>query len=256
MTPTDQRIRSRIQGFRRGSKRVKDSTQCKNQEGLVEPNLNVFKDTLNLHMEKLYNLHCPNMKYDRHLPIFLDPGDSNRYIPMTLGVVQEWAKALVSPASSTQCQTLMLMTFESVENSGVNGVSLYSPPSSMKFVSLTLKKRKFNHSSGSNNVTDLLVRLLGNKNGGSSPTHLDSHCSSSVQSESGTMADYLEFIKIWPEKQAAILEILDNNNINSYKLLQSKSISQAQMSQWGLSDGIIAQLRDNVRKYEKHVIHN
>jgi len=26
MTPTDQRIRSRIQGFRRGSKRVKDST--------------------------------------------------------------------------------------------------------------------------------------------------------------------------------------------------------------------------------------
>ena len=67
------------------------------------------------------------MKYDRHLLIFLDPSDSNRYIPMTLGVVQEWAKALLSPASSTQFQSLMLMTFESVELRGQWGFSLLTP---------------------------------------------------------------------------------------------------------------------------------
>ena len=78
-------------------------------------------------MERLYDLHCPNMKYERHLPIFLDPGNANQYIPMTLGVVQEWAKALVSPASSTQCQSLMLMTFESVELQGQWGFSLLTP---------------------------------------------------------------------------------------------------------------------------------
>ncbi|KNZ48691.1 hypothetical protein VP01_5481g1 [Puccinia sorghi] len=75
---------------------------------------------------------------------------------------------------------------------------------------------------------------------GSSQTQSDSNQSSTIQSETGKMEEYLEFVKIHPEKQVAILEILDHNNIGSYKLFQSKSITQAQMSQWGLSDGIIA----------------
>ena len=66
------------------------------------------------------------------------------------------------------------------------------------------------------------------------------------------MDNYLEFIKIQPEKQAAIHEILDENDISSYKLSKSNSISQSQMSQWELSDGIMSSLRDNVTKYEKH----
>ncbi|KNZ57709.1 hypothetical protein VP01_2092g1, partial [Puccinia sorghi] len=33
------------------------------------------------------------------------------------------------------------------------------------------------------------------------------------------------------------------------------NITQDHMSQWGLSDGIIAQLRDNVLKYKKSLHH-
>ncbi|KNZ52733.1 hypothetical protein VP01_3467g2 [Puccinia sorghi] len=119
---------------------------------------------------------------------------------------------------------------------GINSVSLYSPPSSIKFVSLNSKKRKTNHPSGSNNMAQLLACLLGQKGEGSSPTQSESNQSST--------------------KQLAIIEILDHNYISSYKIFQSKSISQAQMSQWGLSDGIISKLRDNVRKYEKHSINH
>jgi len=48
-----------------------------------------------------------------------------------------------------------------------------------------------------------------------------------------------------------VLEILDKKNINSFKLFKSKSITQGHMSKWGMSDGVIAQLRDNVKNYKK-----
>jgi len=65
------------------------------------------------------------------------------------------------------------------------------------------------------------------------------------------MSDYLDFVKIQTSKQAEVLEILNQNDINSFKLFKLKSITQDHMRKWGLSDGVIAQLRDNVRKYEK-----
>ena len=105
-----------------------------------------------------------------------------------------------------------------------------SPPSSIKFLSLSSKKRKTTHSFGSKNVVQLLGDLLGNKAEGSSPTQSDSDHSSSVPSETEVMGDYLEFIKIRPDKCEAVLEILDQNDIGSYKLFQSKSITQSHMS--------------------------
>jgi len=56
----------------------------------------VFEDTVNLYMEKLYQEHSPNKKYDLDFPVFLDPCDHNRYILLTASAVQTWARALVS----------------------------------------------------------------------------------------------------------------------------------------------------------------
>ncbi|KNZ44492.1 hypothetical protein VP01_9108g1, partial [Puccinia sorghi] len=141
-----------------------------------------LQHTVNLYMEKLYKKLLPNLKYNKHLSIFILSVDGG-------------------------CDTGMGSSF------GINSVSLYSLPSSIKFVSLNSKKRKTNHPSGSNDMAQLLARLLGQKNEGSSTTQSESNQSSTVQWETGTMEDYLEFVKIHPEEQSAILEILDHNNI-------------------------------------------
>ncbi|KNZ44175.1 uncharacterized protein VP01_9434g1 [Puccinia sorghi] len=140
------------------------SLRRKNQEESVEPNLKVLKNTVNSQMEKLYKKRLPNLKYNKHLPVFIDPGNPKKYIPLTVGVIQAWAQAL---------------------HLGINHFSLYSPPSSIKFVRLNSKKLKTDHPSGSNDMTQLLVRLLGQKNEGSSPKQSDSNQSSTkIQEES------------------------------------------------------------------------
>ncbi|KNZ45760.1 uncharacterized protein VP01_7825g1 [Puccinia sorghi] len=119
-------------------------------------------------------------------------------------------------------------------NSGTDGVSISSPPSSLQFVNLSSKKRKINHeTSGSNYVGQLLVNLLTSKNKVGSPSPSDG--SQSSDSEVGTTA------------------MIDD--IASFKLFKSKNITQDHMSRWGLSYGIIAQSRDNVLKYKKSLNH-
>ncbi|KNZ49234.1 uncharacterized protein VP01_5133g2 [Puccinia sorghi] len=210
------------------------TSRRRNQDDLNDPTLD-FEDKTNLYMEKLYQAHQPNLKYEKDFPIFIDTTDPNRYIPLTLATVQAWAKAL---------------------NSGTDGVSISSPPSSLRFVNLSSKKCKINHeTSGSNNVGQLLVNLLISKNKVGCPSPSDG--SQSSDSEVGTTAiiNYLKFIKIRPTKHEEVLEILEKNDITSFKLFKSKNITQDHMSRWVLSNGIIAQFRDNVLKYKKSLHH-
>ena len=138
-----------------------------------------------------------------------------------------------------------------LQNSGAVGVSITLPPASLRYVSLSSKKQKIEQTFDSKDVGQLLVNLLANRDRGCSPEPSDGSLSSGEESETHTMSDYLDFVKIRTSKQAEVLEILNQNDINSFKLFKSKSITQDHMSKWGLSDGVIAQLRDNVRKYEK-----
>ena len=75
------------------------SSRRRNRGSSDEPDLGVFEDTVNWHMEKIYGKYQPNFKYDKNFPVYLDPGNSNRYIPLTAGNVQIWAQALVSQHS-------------------------------------------------------------------------------------------------------------------------------------------------------------
>ena len=74
-----------------------------------------------------------------------------------------------------------------------------------------------------------------------------------IESDKNNITAYIDYIKIRPSKKEDVLGILEANNITSFKFFKSESITHAHMSKWGLSDGIIAQLRDNVSKYERHL---
>ncbi|KNZ61657.1 uncharacterized protein VP01_1373g5 [Puccinia sorghi] len=130
-----------------------------------EPDLGVFEDTVNFHMEKIYSKHPPNLKYDRDFPVYIDPQNPNCYFPLTVGTVQTWAQVL---------------------NLGANGVYVFSPPLSIKFL-LSSKKRKTTQLFGSNEVVQLLRTLLGNKEEGGSPAKSDGNQSLTVPLETDAM---------------------------------------------------------------------
>ena len=105
---------------------------------------------------------------------------------------------------------------------------------------------------------DILVQLLANtqRKSNDKSSNSDSDDSSGSESNSHTIEEYIDFVKIWPSRRESVMEILESNDIISFKLFESKNITHENMSKWGLSDGIIAQLRDNVSKYKRHLKKN
>ncbi|EFP78567.2 uncharacterized protein PGTG_04523 [Puccinia graminis f. sp. tritici CRL 75-36-700-3] len=171
-------------------------------------------DTRNVLANKLLSIHQPNTKYERKLPVFIHPTKDNQYIPLTGAVLDIWATAL---------------------EKSVDGVSLYSPPASIKFEKVSAAKRQ--------RLDDDQPRRK------YSPTS-DSDSSVLIQPDDNLMRKYVEFV-IKPEKRDAVLQILDQHDIVHPKLFKSKTITEEKMSKWGLSDGIVAQLRDNVSRFDK-----
>jgi hypothetical protein len=127
----------------------------------------------------------------------------------------------------------------------VDGVTLDSPPPELKFEKLSAyKKRKLSHST----VSDA-----------SPPTYQsssrtdESDNSSVVEPDENLMAEYVDFVKVKPTKKEEVLRILNEKDVTNPKFFQSDSITREDMSHWGLTPGIIAQLRDNTKKFEKRL---
>ena len=178
-------------------------------EGIQVPAGN-FK-ALNFLMNKLFDLHEPNQKYDNALPVFIDPADPNQYVVLKTPMVQKWAKAIMDK---------------------VPGVSMYTPPGDFKFEQLSKKKRK-----------------LDNNTAGHSRTSSCDPNVSIIIPNPDLVRSYVEFVKINPSKKEAVLKALDDNDITHPRFFLSKNITHECMSRWGLSDGIIAQLKDNVNQF-------
>jgi hypothetical protein len=62
---------------------------------------------------------------------------------------------------------------------------------------------------------------------------------------------YLEFVKIPAIERRKIIRILTQHKASNPQFFQSKNITQDVMKGWVLADIHIAQLRDNVKKFEK-----
>ncbi|KAH9461319.1 hypothetical protein Pst134EA_017627 [Puccinia striiformis f. sp. tritici] len=56
-------------------------------------------DDINFHMRKIYKIYPVNVMYNRINPVYIDPGNPQRYILLTLAAVQAWAADLVSAST-------------------------------------------------------------------------------------------------------------------------------------------------------------
>ncbi|EFP76223.1 hypothetical protein PGT21_007612 [Puccinia graminis f. sp. tritici] len=197
------------------------SSATGNQHG--PPKATDFK-AVNVIMDQIYALHPPNIKYLDRIPVFIHPTEHSQYIPLTGKNVQIWAHAIMQ---------------------SVDGVTLHSPPPELKFEKLSAyKKRKLSHST----VHDASPPTYQSS---SRTQESESDNSSVVEPDENLMAEYVDFVKIKPTKKEEVLRILNEKDVTNPKFFQSNSITREDMSHWGLTPGIIAQLRDNTKKFEK-----
>ncbi|KAI7942506.1 hypothetical protein MJO28_012533 [Puccinia striiformis f. sp. tritici] len=52
-------------------------------------------DDMKLYIRQIHKKNLANILYERHLPIYIHPGDPARYVVLTRTVVQEWGRVLV-----------------------------------------------------------------------------------------------------------------------------------------------------------------
>ncbi|EFP77465.1 uncharacterized protein PGTG_03421 [Puccinia graminis f. sp. tritici CRL 75-36-700-3] len=174
-------------------------------------------DLYNLYRDQIFNAHPPNVQYHNKIPVFIDPGDRSRYILLTTGNVDKWAYALTKPNTA---------------------VSLHSPPPELKFEKLSAsKKHKLDNCSSSR------TRRVSSQS--------DSDGSSVINPGVNLLEAYLEFIKIPAIERSEIARILTEHKATNPRFFRSKNITRDVMKGWGLADIYIAQLRDNVKKFEK-----
>ncbi|KAI9626055.1 hypothetical protein H4Q26_016044 [Puccinia striiformis f. sp. tritici PST-130] len=109
----------------------------------------------------------------------------------------------------------------------VDGVGWFNPPAKFKMLKLSSKKRKTGDSS--NTVGPPIVP------------------------DFNLVRKYVKFVNLDPAKRENVLKTLANNETDHTRLFESKSITDECMRRWGLADGTIAHLKDNVNQYFDHL---
>ncbi|KAA1096432.1 hypothetical protein PGT21_016689 [Puccinia graminis f. sp. tritici] len=198
-------------------------------------------DDVKLLIRKLYKHHPHDPSYDTLIPVYIDPGNRERFIILTYHACKEWARAILKPTA---------------------GVTIDSPPSSLKFETrASSSKRKRGSKSG-----------VAHQGKGGHPHHghhghNGSHCCShhqgypsSVTSE-GTpapddtdMRQYVKFIGF--RNQENVIELLVNNDMTSYKIFKSRNLDRSLLLGLGLTVGVVTQLFDNVSRFERKLAKN
>ncbi|PLW08270.1 hypothetical protein PCANC_27674 [Puccinia coronata f. sp. avenae] len=220
LAKTMKRIDSR---HKQPHKKDKPANACSDEELSSGPEF----DDLDVHSNDIYTKYGVNADYDQIHPVFLDPTNADRYILLTSGNVDKWAKAL---------------------SMRTPGVSLTSPPPTLKF----LNRRQTRKGTGDRDPNPVptgpildFTRWLSQQSGGS-------NCSSPPSSVYGNttsnLANYLEFIMIAPHKREGILNTLLHNDIDCYQMF--KRLGVEELKSLGFNVGIITKLRSNVAQYK------
>ncbi|KAI9629221.1 hypothetical protein KEM48_011068 [Puccinia striiformis f. sp. tritici PST-130] len=175
-------------------------------------------DNLNVYMNKIYKAHRANIHYDRNRPVYLDPLDKKRYILLTVGNCQEWAQAWIDRKS---------------------GVSLTSPPRSLKYETLSAKQAA------------ALEGVAAHHHDTTSLTLLDNQVTAPALDPT-SIGDYLEFIGFHHNRQQ-LLDILIANKLTSYRIFGTSHMTTNHLINLHILPGVAASLCDNVAQYSQHL---
>ncbi|KAH9818897.1 hypothetical protein DFH28DRAFT_925665 [Melampsora americana] len=168
---------------------------------------------------------------DQHIDVFRMPGDLSRYVLMTPGHINEWAKDAIDISKPA--------------------VTEYNPPSHMRFHTHDLpvkKKRQIvidnDHGpSGSFNST-----LPSNGNIGTS----GNTATPKPMRESGGMEEFLTFCKIPDAKGVA--KVFSDNFLFDYQSLAAGDFKEEHIKEMGFRGGMWINLRSNIKRYEDSLL--
>jgi hypothetical protein len=185
--------------------------------------------------EEIFLRYPPNLAYKKKIPVYANLHDANQYILLTRRAVQTWAHTLVSQPCLL-CHFKCLVKKHDLKKTQTKGVLLESPPPKLKYVKRSSKKQKLK------NIQDLPRQSGSSESDGSV-----------IQPNANLVCEYVRFVKINPSKQEDVIKILGSNDVSHPKFFKSDNITRDDMLKWGLSPGIVAQLRNNVTKFEHHL---
>ncbi|PLW34570.1 hypothetical protein PCANC_19832 [Puccinia coronata f. sp. avenae] len=201
-------------------------------------------DNIKLCMRKLFREHPTNTEYDQKIPVYIHPTKKDLYFLLTHGKCQEWARALLPPT---------------------DGVTYQSPPSSIKFDSLS-KKRKTSDNPELTQALDNYFRshpighsMSGGFGAGNHELSSSSSDASSSQDDGtaevgiSAIKDYVNFIGLKNSEGDQLAKLLFTHHITSYKMFKSKNLNRKHLFDLGLTIGIITKLYDNIGKFRRHL---
>ncbi|EFP83787.1 uncharacterized protein PGTG_09500 [Puccinia graminis f. sp. tritici CRL 75-36-700-3] len=204
-------------------------------------------DNINFHMKRIYDKYPIKSDYDPKIPVFVNAGETDKYILLTNKACQEWGIALAGIA---------------------DGVDMDTPPRSLPYESLQANRRKKarvvppvgGHAPGQApgqmpsmmEIIALADALNARRGKGdieaipSSPGH------SHDPDEDPPMADYLAFLGKKLVNTDAVLEILISNEMMSHKSFAG-GLKRSDVCGLGLSMGAVTCLFDNVARYDRYL---
>ncbi|KAA1096631.1 hypothetical protein PGT21_023416 [Puccinia graminis f. sp. tritici] len=204
-------------------------------------------DNINFHMKRIYDKYPIKSDYDPKIPVFVNAGETNKYILLTNKACQEWGIAL---AGITE------------------GVDMDTPPRSLPYESLQATRRKKaqvvppvgGHAPGQApgqmpsmmEIIALADALNARRSKGDIEAILSSPGHSLDPDEDPPMADYLTFLGKKLVNPDAVLEILISNKMMSHKTFAG-GLRRSDVCGLGLSMGAVTCLFDNVARYDRYL---
>ncbi|KNF01543.1 hypothetical protein PSTG_05323 [Puccinia striiformis f. sp. tritici PST-78] len=77
-------------------------------------------DDMKLYIRQIHKKNLANILYERHLPIYIHPGDPARYVVLTRTVVQEWGRVLCIHKDGVTDETPLPVVSNTIRNLPTN----------------------------------------------------------------------------------------------------------------------------------------
>ncbi|KAH9450327.1 hypothetical protein Pst134EA_027035 [Puccinia striiformis f. sp. tritici] len=189
-------------------------------------------DDINFHMRKLYKIYPVNVMYNRINPVYIDPGNPQRYILLTLAAVQAWAADLMARK---------------------DGVSEKCPPRSLKYLNVSSAKKQKIEASGGGAMLEMVAQFLGGLQGNRGTAVERNEALEEVvhPPNDPTLPAYLDYLGI-PDRDH-VLEVLTSNGFTSHRSFCSAGLARSEVSALGLNLGTVTALFDHPSAFDNHL---
>ncbi|POV98272.1 hypothetical protein PSTT_14541 [Puccinia striiformis] len=193
-------------------------------------------DDINFHMCKIYKIYPVNVMYNRINPVYIDPGNPQRYILLTLAAVQAWAADLVSAS------TVIL---------GCDGPIwlLIHSPLLGRWPARTARSRRL----GGGAMLEMVAQFLGGLQGNRGTAVERNEALEEVvhPPNDPTLPAYLDYLGI-PDRDH-VLEVLASNGFTSHRSFCSAGLARSEVSVLGLNLGTVTALFDHPSAFDNHL---